>query len=55
MIGPQRLVEYSTLVSHYGSDKYSAPELMKEALVCVFLTRCLQATGMLRVNFFKKI
>ena len=40
-----RFVEYSTLVSHYGSDKYSAPELMKEALVCVFLTRCLQATG----------
>ena len=27
------------------SDKYSPPELMKEALVCVFLTRCLQATG----------
>ena len=36
---------YSTLVNHYGSDQFSAPELMKEALVCVFLTRCLQSTG----------
>ena len=39
------LTEYCKLVAHYGSDKYTAPELMKEALVCVFLTRCLQATG----------
>ena len=37
--------EYCKLVTHYGSDKFTAPELMKEALVCVFLTRCLQATG----------
>ena len=39
------MTEYCKLVAHYGSDKYTAPELMKEALVCVFLTRCLQATG----------
>merc|ERR1712141_166624 len=26
------LQEYCTLVTHYGSDKFSAPELMKEAL-----------------------
>jgi hypothetical protein len=39
------LHEYTQLVTHYGSDKFSAPELMKEALVCVFFTRCLQATG----------
>ena len=43
-LNPQ-LQEYCTLVNHYGSDKYSAPELMKEALVSVFLTRALQATG----------
>ena len=36
------LTEYCKLVAHYGSEKYNAPELMKEALVCVFLTRCLQ-------------
>ena len=40
-----RLEEYIKLVTHYGSNKFSAPELMKEALVCVFLTRCLQSTG----------
>lgn len=39
------LSNYCKLVAHYGSDKYSAPELMKEALICVFFTRCLQATG----------
>ena len=33
------------LVTHDGSDKYSAPELMKECLVAVFLTRCLQSKG----------
>ena len=27
------------LVTHYGSDKFGAPELMKEALVAVFFTR----------------
>ena len=37
--------EYCTLVAHYGSTEFSAPELMKEALVAVFLTRCLQSTG----------
>ena len=26
------LTEYCKLVAHYGSDKYTAPELMKEAL-----------------------
>ena len=36
------LTEYCKLVAHYNSEKYTAPELMKEALVCVFLTRCLQ-------------
>ena len=41
----EKLNEYCKLVGHYGSDKYSPPELMKEALVCVFLTRCLQSTG----------
>ena len=40
-----QLDEYCTLVAHYGSTEFSAPELMKEALVCVFLTRCLQSTG----------
>ena len=39
------LNDYTKLVAHYGSDKYSAPELMKEALICIFFTRCLQATG----------
>ena len=42
---PAKLDEFCKLVTHYGSDQFSAPELMKEALVCVFLTRCLQSTG----------
>ena len=41
----ESLGEYCKLVAHYGSPKYSAPELMKEALICVFFTRCLQSTG----------
>ena len=35
----ENLTEYCKLVAHYGSERYSPPELMKEALVCVFLTR----------------
>lgn len=34
--------------SHEGSDQYSAPELMKEALVAIFLTRFLE-----QGNFFQ--
>ena len=37
--------DFCKLVAHYGSEKFTPPELMKEALICVFLTRCLQATG----------
>ena len=33
------------LVTHNMSNQYSAPELMKESFVAVFLTRCLQAKG----------
>ena len=33
------------LVTHNGSNKFSGPELMKEAMVAVFLTRCLQSRG----------
>lgn len=33
------------LVTHNGLDLFSAPALMKEALVAVFLTRCLEAKG----------
>ena len=40
-----KLDEYCTLVAHYGSEDFNAPELMKEALVAVFLTRCLQSKG----------
>ena len=37
-----------SLVTHYGSSWYVAPELMKEALVAVFLTRMLtDARGVL--------
>ena len=32
-------------MAHYGSEDFNAPELMKEALVSVFLTRCLQSKG----------
>lgn len=39
------LEKINQLVSHFNSDLYSAPELMKEALVCVFLTRCLISGG----------
>ena len=39
------LINCCKLVTHDGSNKYSAPELMKESLVAVFLTRCLQAKG----------
>ena len=41
----QNLFQSCKLVTHNGSDLYSAPELMKESLVAVFLTRCLQSRG----------
>ena len=45
----QNLINCCKLVTHNGSNLYSAPELMKESFVAVFLTRCLQARG-----FFNK-
>ena len=39
------LVACCNLVTHNGSNKYSAQELMKESLVAVFFTRCLKAKG----------
>ena len=42
------LISCCKLVTHNGSSLYSAPELMKESLIAVFLTRCLQARGYFR-------
>ena len=41
----RNLIACSKLVTHNGSDKFSGPELMKESIVAVFLTRCLQSRG----------
>ena len=42
------LISCCKLVTHNGSNQYSAPALMKESLIAVFLTRCLQARGYFR-------
>jgi len=39
------LIKCCNLVTHNGSNKHSSIELMKESLVAVFLTRCLQSRG----------
>ena len=49
-ISIQNLFECCKLITHNGSDEYSAPVLMKESLVAVFLTRCLQARGYFNDN-----
>ena len=39
------LIACSKLVTHNGSKMFSAPVLMKESLIAVFLLRCLQSRG----------
>ena len=48
------LISCCKLVTHNGSSLHSAPILMKESLIAVFLTRCLQARGYFR-RYIKNI